>query len=81
MPSQDLSRRAVVTGLGAVTPIGNDHPTFWRNLVAGVSGGGPITSFDASGYEVRIAAETARFARRGSRSDFYQGLAAKLSRG
>jgi 3-oxoacyl-(acyl-carrier-protein) synthase len=48
VPSQDLSRRAVVTGLGAVTPIGNDHPTFWRNLVAGVSGGGPITHFDAS---------------------------------
>ena len=41
MPEQDLARRAVVTGLGAVTPIGNDHPTFWRNLAAGVSGGGP----------------------------------------
>ncbi|MET1232181.1 MAG: beta-ketoacyl-ACP synthase II [Candidatus Limnocylindrales bacterium] len=61
MPSQDLSRRAVVTGLGAVTPIGNDHPTFWRNLVAGVSGGGPITTFDASGYDVRIAAEVKDF--------------------
>ena len=36
----DLSRRAVVTGLGAVTPIGNDHPTFWRNLLAGKSGVG-----------------------------------------
>ena len=46
MPSQDPARRAVVTGLGAITPIGNDHPTFWRNLVAGVSGAGPITSFD-----------------------------------
>ena len=44
VPDIDLSRRAVVTGLGAVTPIGNDHPTFWRNLVAGVSGAGPITS-------------------------------------
>ena len=43
VPEQDLARRAVVTGLGAITPIGNDHPTFWRNLVAGVSGGGPIT--------------------------------------
>ena len=59
--SQDLSRRAVVTGLGAVTPIGNDHPTFWRNLEAGVSGGGPITSFDASAYDVRIAAEVKDF--------------------
>ena len=61
MPSQDLSRRAVVTGLGAVTPIGNDHPTFWRSLVAGVSGGGPITSFDASAMDVRIAAEVKEF--------------------
>lgn len=61
MPVTDLSRRAVVTGVGAVTPIGNDHPTFWRNLVAGVSGGGPITSFDASSFEVRIAAEVKGF--------------------
>ncbi len=61
MPEKDLSRRAVVTGLGAVTPIGNDHPTFWRNLVAGVSGGGPITTFDASKFEVRIAAEVKDF--------------------
>ncbi|HET7676827.1 MAG TPA: beta-ketoacyl-ACP synthase II [Candidatus Limnocylindrales bacterium] len=60
-PSPDLARRAVVTGLGAVTPIGNDHPTFWRNLVAGVSGAGPITSFDATGYDVRIAAEVKDF--------------------
>ncbi|MDQ3938025.1 MAG: beta-ketoacyl-ACP synthase II [Chloroflexota bacterium] len=61
MPENDLSRRAVVTGLGAITPIGNDHPTFWRNLVAGVSGGGPITSFDASDFDVRIAAEVKDF--------------------
>lgn len=61
MPEQDLARRAVITGLGAVTPIGNDYPTFWRNLVAGVNGGGPITSFDATHYEVRIAAEVKDF--------------------
>jgi 3-oxoacyl-[acyl-carrier-protein] synthase II len=61
VPEHDLSRRAVVTGLGAVTPIGNDHPTFWTNLVAGVSGGGPITSFDATPYDVRIAAEVKGF--------------------
>jgi 3-oxoacyl-[acyl-carrier-protein] synthase II len=61
VPENDLSRRAVVTGVGAVTPIGNDHPTFWRNLVAGVSGGGPITHFDASSFEVRIAAEVKGF--------------------
>ena len=61
MPEKDLSRRAVVTGIGAVTPIGNDHPTYWRNLVAGVSGGAPITHFDASGFDVRIAAEVKGF--------------------
>jgi 3-oxoacyl-[acyl-carrier-protein] synthase II len=57
----DPSRRTVVTGLGAVTPIGNDHPTFWANAVAGVSGGGPITHFDASDLDVRIAAEVKGF--------------------
>jgi 3-oxoacyl-[acyl-carrier-protein] synthase II len=61
VPSQDLSRRAVVTGIGAVTPIGNDHPTYWRNLVAGVSGAGPITHFDPAGFDVRIAAEVKDF--------------------
>ncbi|MEA2622086.1 MAG: 3-oxoacyl-[acyl-carrier-protein] synthase [Chloroflexota bacterium] len=61
MPDSDLRRRAVVTGVGAVTPIGNDHATFWRNLVAGVSGAGPITSFDASAFDVRIAAEVKDF--------------------
>jgi 3-oxoacyl-[acyl-carrier-protein] synthase II len=61
VPTQDPSRRAVITGLGAVTPIGNDAPTFWRNLVAGVNGGGPITSFDPTGFDVRIAAEVKDF--------------------
>jgi 3-oxoacyl-[acyl-carrier-protein] synthase II len=61
VPEIDPSRRAVVTGLGAVTPIGNDHPTFWASAVAGVSGGGPITHFDASDLEVRIAAEVKGF--------------------
>jgi 3-oxoacyl-[acyl-carrier-protein] synthase II len=61
VPDSDLRRRAVVTGVGAVTPIGNDHATFWRNLVAGVSGAGPITSFDASAFDVRIAAEVKDF--------------------
>jgi 3-oxoacyl-[acyl-carrier-protein] synthase II len=51
----------VVTGLGAITPIGNDVPTFWRNLTAGVSGVGPITQFDPADLEVRIAAEVKRF--------------------
>jgi 3-oxoacyl-[acyl-carrier-protein] synthase II len=61
VPHPDLARRAVVTGLGAVTPIGNDHPTFWRNLVGGVSGAGPITRFDPTGFDVRIAAEVKDF--------------------
>jgi 3-oxoacyl-[acyl-carrier-protein] synthase II len=61
VPSTDLSRRAVITGLGAVTPIGNDYPTFWANAKAGVSGGGPITHFDASNLDVRIAAEVKDF--------------------
>ena len=60
-PPRDPSRRAVVTGLGAVTPIGNDVVTFWANLVAGISGVGPITQFDASDQEVRIAAEVKGF--------------------
>jgi 3-oxoacyl-[acyl-carrier-protein] synthase II len=61
MPERDPARRAVVTGLGAVMPIGNDFPTYWSNLVAGVTGTRPIQSFDASGQEVRIAAEVIDF--------------------
>ena len=63
--TRDPRRRAVITGLGAVTPVGNDVPTFWSNLVAGVSGVGPITHFDASDLEVRIAAEVKDFEPRG----------------
>lgn len=47
----------VVTGLGVVTPLGNDLPTFWRRLVAGECGIDRITSFDATGYETQIAGE------------------------
>ena len=61
MPNTDPARRAVITGVGAVTPIGNDHPTFWANAKAGKSGGGPITHFDASDLDVRIAAEVKDF--------------------
>jgi 3-oxoacyl-[acyl-carrier-protein] synthase II len=50
-----------VTGIGAVTPIGNDAGAFWANLLEGVSGGGPITSFDTTGFDVRIAAEVKDF--------------------
>jgi len=57
----DLGRRAVVTGLGAITPIGNDAATFWQNLADGVSGVGPIRAYDAANEEVRIAAEVEDF--------------------
>jgi 3-oxoacyl-[acyl-carrier-protein] synthase II len=54
-------RRAVVTGLGAVTPLGNDVPATWQSLVAGRSGVDHITAFDASEYPVTIAAEVKDF--------------------
>ncbi len=53
--------RVVVTGLGAITPIGNDVETFWKNLVAGVSGVDFIKSFDTTGLEVKIGAEVKGF--------------------
>ena len=61
MPEQDPARRAVITGLGAVMPIGNDFPSYWSNLVAGVTGTRLIRSFDASAHEVKIAAEVLDF--------------------
>ena len=54
-------RRVVVTGLGAVSPIGNDAPTTWENAKAGVSGAGPITHFDASLFKTRFACEVKNF--------------------
>lgn len=56
-----MVRRVVVTGLGTINPLGNDVATYWAGLVAGRSGVGPITAFDASGQEVRIAAEVKEF--------------------
>ncbi len=50
-------RRVVVTGLGAVTPVGNDVPTMWENIVAGHSGIGPITKVDKEEFPVHVAAE------------------------
>ncbi len=50
-------RRVVVTGLGLVTPLGGDVETSWANLIAGRSGAGPITRFDASDQKCRIACE------------------------
>lgn len=54
-------RRVVVTGLGAVTPLGNTKDEFWRRLIAGESGVGPITAFDATDFRTRFAAEVKDF--------------------
>jgi 3-oxoacyl-[acyl-carrier-protein] synthase II len=54
-------RRVVVTGLGAVTPLGADVETTWTRLVAGESGAGPITAFDTGEHSVRIACEADTF--------------------
>ncbi len=51
----------VITGLGAITPLGLTVEEFWKNLCAGVSGVGPITQFDTTGFAVRIAAEVKGF--------------------
>jgi len=54
-------RRVVVTGLGAVTPLGNNIPEFWDNLVKGVSGADAITHFDCSKFKTRFACEVKNF--------------------
>ncbi|PTX61255.1 3-oxoacyl-[acyl-carrier-protein] synthase II [Melghirimyces profundicolus] len=56
-----MSKRVVITGLGVLSPVGNDLPTFWNNLINGKSGVGPVTQFDASDYPTRIAAEVKDF--------------------
>jgi 3-oxoacyl-[acyl-carrier-protein] synthase II len=54
-------RRVVITGMGAVTPLGNDVASTWKALVAGASGAGAITSFDTAGFPVRFACELKGF--------------------
>lgn len=70
--------RVVITGLGAVTPLGNDVKTFWEGLVSGKCGIGPITKFDTSEHKAKLAAEVKDFDPRQymdksevSRSDLY----------
>src|SRR5207237_9798463 len=54
-------RRVVITGLGTITPIGNDIETFWSNLKNGVSGIGRIDTFDTSAYDCKIGGEVHNF--------------------
>ena len=55
------SRRVVVTGIGALTPIGNNLQDYWKSLVDGVSGAAPITNFDASNFKTQFACELKDF--------------------
>lgn len=54
-------KRVVVTGIGALTPLGNSVPEFWKNLVDGVSGSDLITHFDASKFKTQFACEVKNF--------------------
>lgn len=56
-----LTKRVVITGMGVVSPLGNDISTFWRNLINGQSGIDLVTSFDTSDFSVKIAAEVKDF--------------------
>ena len=64
-----MKRRVVVTGLGAVTPIGNTVEEFWNNIKKGTVGIGEITKFDTTDYKVKIAAEVKDFVAK-ERMDF-----------
>ncbi|MFB5193354.1 beta-ketoacyl-ACP synthase II [Neobacillus sp. KR4-4] len=57
-----MSKRVVITGIGAVTPLGNDAQTTWENIKNGVSGVGPATIFDVEKVDIKIAAEVKGFA-------------------
>jgi 3-oxoacyl-[acyl-carrier-protein] synthase II len=81
----DFTRRVVVTGLGVISPVGNDKDTAWNNLIRGVSGIGEITRFDVSPYEQKAAGEVRDFdatqwmdpkAARRSESSLHFGVAA-----
>ena len=85
MRRPDYDRRVVVTGLGVISPVGNDKDTAWSNLVNGVSGLKPITYFDTSPYEAQVAGEVHDFdakvwmdpkAARRSESSMHFGVAA-----
>ncbi len=75
MRKPDYDRRVVVTGLGVVSSVGNDAKTAWANLVNGVSGLGPITRFDPTPYEAKLAGEVHDFVP----SDWMDAKAARRS--
>ena len=54
-------KRVVITGLGAITPVGNNVAEYWQGLLAGKSGAAPITLFDASKFKTRFACEVKGF--------------------
>ena len=56
-----MRKRVVITGLGCVSPLGNDVDTTWQNIIHGKSGVGPVTHYDASQHKVKIAAEVKGF--------------------
>ncbi len=85
MRAPDYNRRVVVTGLGVVSPVGNDKDTAWNNLMRGVSGIGEITKFDVSRYDQKAAGEVKDFvatdwmdakAARRSEASLHYGVAA-----
>jgi 3-oxoacyl-[acyl-carrier-protein] synthase II len=85
MRRPDYDRRVVVTGLGVISPVGNDKETAWSNLVNGISGLAPITYFDTAPYEAKVAGEVQDFdakewmdpkAARRSESSLHFGVAA-----
>src|ERR1700716_555264 len=61
MTSNSNGRRVAVTGMGFITPIGNDVETVWSNMVEGVSGVGRITHFDTTNFDTKIAGEVKGF--------------------
>jgi 3-oxoacyl-[acyl-carrier-protein] synthase II len=82
-----MKRRVVVTGMGTITPVGNDVATTWRSLIEGKSGTAPITKFDATTFPVRFAAEVKGFdplnymeRKEAKRSDAYTQYAVAAAR-
>src|ERR1700689_2275215 len=56
-----MERRVVITGMGLTTPLGSELEVFWNNLLEGRSGIGPITRFDTTGFDCKIAGEVRNF--------------------